>query len=137
MSRFVLSVLGVLGVVATCDIADARQPNYGYLVGTPVANSYHLENLSQKGNALHYKFKVNAGGVVYDCAINFKGVEYQSIPYRAIKMRAYNYVNYGPIFSASPGWHEITMNADGGSASEGALDYFRHKGILNDIAGRD
>lgn len=137
MKKWIACLLGLVGSCLVLNIADARQPRYGYLVGTPVANSHHLEKLSKKGNALHYKFQVNAGGTVYDCAVNFKGVEYQAVPYRAIKMRAYNYVNYGPIFSAAPGWHEITMNNDGGTASQGALDYFRHKGILNDIAGRD
>lgn len=113
-------------ICATCGYAEARQPRYGYLVGTPVAGSNRLENLSSKGSALHYKFKVNAGGTIYDCAVNVKGVEYQYVPYRAVKMRAYNYKNYGPIFSASPGWHEITMTDDGGTPSQGALDYFRH-----------
>lgn len=117
--------------------AEARQPSYGYLVGTPVAGSNRLENLSQKGSALHYKFNVNAGGVIYECAVNVKGVEYQEVPYRAITMRTYNYRYYGPIFSATEGWHAIAMNDDGGTASQGALDYFRHQGILNDIAGRD
>lgn len=64
MKKWVACLLGLIGSCLVLNIADARQPRYGYLVGTPVANSHHLENLSKKGNALHYKFKVNAGG---DC----------------------------------------------------------------------
>lgn len=116
----------------------AQQSRYGYVVGTFVSGSNELERLGQEGKFLHYRFKVKtSNNVVYECVVDIKNGHKYEFPYRIVDMRDYNASYYGNIWSASNSYHAITTNpAVGGTESQGALDYIRHKGILRDIAGR-
>ena len=138
MRKFILTLCFITFSFLIANLtAYAQISSYGYLVGTFVTGSNELESIEDSGTYMHYKFKVRVASDpdLYECAINFKNVFRYSVPYRAIKMRAYNWSNYGPIFNASEGWHSITLTSNGGNPAQGALDYIRHPGILNDVAG--
>lgn len=131
-------IIMLLSIVAMAASAFAQQSKYGYVVGTFVAGSNEVERIGQEGRFLHYRFKVKTkDNKVYDCVIDIKNGHRYEFPYRIVNMRDYNASYYGNIWSATNTYHPITMiPGKGGTASEGALDYIRHGGILRDIAGR-
>lgn len=138
MKRAILCFLSVLfSLIAMSTSAYAQLDSYGYVVGTFVPNSNFVEPLDQQGKFLHYHFKVQIqNGTQYECVIDIKRGHIYEFPYRIVNMRHYNASYYGDIFSATNAYHPITMTSTGGTASQGALDYIRHPGILRDIAGR-
>ena len=131
-------IIVLLGLAAMTSSVFAQQSKYGYVVGTFVSGSNEVERIGQEGKFLHYRFKVKtSNNKVYDCVIDIKNGHKYEFPYRIVNMRDYNASYYGNIWSATNAYHPITMiPGKGGTASEGALDYIRHYGILRDIAGR-
>lgn len=130
--------VALLGLIALAASVFAQQSKYGYVVGTFVSGSNEVERIGQEGKFLHYRFKIKtSNNTVYECVIDVKNGHKYEFPYRIVDMRDYNASYYGNIWSATNAYHPITMiSGVGGTASEGALDYIRHKGILLDIAGR-
>ena len=139
------------GVFSDDDDETRILSNYGYIVGTlnttewlnyydqddPTSmywQPHGLENSANYGRFLHYYFWLNVGNDVYKCVIDFKDFESYDSPYRVIELNPANSSYYGNIFSATEEWHNITPLTDGYNPAEGALDYYRHPGILLDMA---
>lgn len=125
--------------------------NYGYIVGTlnttewlnyydqddPTSmywQPHGLENSANYGRFLHYYFWLNVGNDVYKCVIDLKHADEYESPYRVITLNEDNEEFYEGIFDATETWHSITALANGYDPDEGAIDYYRHPGILLDMA---
>ena len=112
--------------------ASAALTSYGYVKGTFVPGSNYLEPIDQMGTFLHYHFKVaTTNGEQYEAVIDVKKGQLFPFPQRILNISAPEL--YGPVLSSDTGFHPITMTANGGNPAQGALDYMRHPGILNDM----
>ncbi|UXI70210.1 YukJ family protein [Tahibacter amnicola] len=142
--KIVIRALLTAAILATATPVFAQLARYGYVVGTLQPEKSFLEKLDEpgKGKYLHYHIFVKTdAGEEYRVVIDVNDVSpTKPLIYRLASLNNQTEAelasNFGPVFSATSGYHEISNKAaglnqtDAGKQAAGALDYIRHPGLL-------
>ncbi|UGQ47831.1 DUF2278 family protein [Massilia endophytica] len=122
----------LFGTAALSAAAQAALPTYGYVTGNFVAGSNYLEPLDVQGKFLHYHFKIEtAPGILYEAVIDVKNGHLYPFPQRVVDIKTPEL--YTPVLGSTNGYHAISMTSAGGNPAQGAMDYIRHPGLLQDM----
>jgi hypothetical protein len=131
--------------------AFAQLAQYGYVVGNLKPEKSYLEKLDEpnKGKYLHYHiFLTTASAQEYEVVIDVNDVSpTKPLIYRLASLDnqsdAELNANFGPVFSATSDFHLISNTQssygplltpdDAGKKAAGALDYFRHPGLIKSV----